>query len=185
MSFFRRNKDEVWHEGVPEGFKIWFWIRLFACGYVIYLGTDLIIKTFDLDLSRGYLALGIVLILVAIGIIVWDLRMYVKLRKTLKKESEEAEEDAEEDAPAEKVEKEKPVRKSFFSAPANDGTDAAESPGIRAYARYGAGGEDQEGEADDEIQELEEEGQVEHSDRVEASEGEDPLEEAGKVEGEV
>ncbi|MBR6229278.1 MAG: hypothetical protein IKQ97_06025 [Eubacterium sp.] len=170
MGLFRRkNEPEEWIEGIPEGFKTWFWIRLLACGYVIYLGIDLIIKKVNLGLSWGYLAGGIALILVAIVIIIWDIRQYVKLKRALKikqEEEAEAEENGETVSPASENRKNESAVRGIFMKKEED----SQGKGIRNYARYGAQGEDQEVEADDEVQKLEEAGEMVFSDRVEKKE---------------
>ena len=177
MSLFKKNRGlEEWYDGVPEGFKIWFWIRLLACGYVIYLGVDLIIKKVNLGLAWGYLAGGIALILVAVAIIIWDITQYIKMRKAMKAKAEaEAEEIGETgaSAPVGEPKTETPNRGVFTK------NEEGSTGGIRAFARYGAEEtlEDREVEADDKVQELEETGKMENTDRVETEEVQGPVEE--------
>ena len=177
MALFQKNRGlDEWYDGVPEGFKVWFWIRLLACGYVIYLGVDLIIRKYNQGLSVGFLIGGIALILVAIAIIIWDISQYVRMRKAMKRkaelEAEEAEglDDREQEAETKEEAKDTPVRGIFTK------NENSNSGGIRAFARYGSE-EDREVEADDKVQELEETGEVENTSGVETEEVQGPVEE--------
>ncbi|MBO6108160.1 MAG: hypothetical protein J6P16_02010 [Eubacterium sp.] len=88
MGLFRKSEgEERYHNGVSESFKNWFWIRLAVVLYVCYLGGDLIYQWYVKGIHWGYAAGGAALILIAIGIAVYDIRQYLMLRKSMKEEA--------------------------------------------------------------------------------------------------
>ncbi len=88
MGFLDKKKNEEWIDGTPESFKIWFWVRLAVCLFLMYTGGELGWKWIQGDVPWYAMATGAAFVLVGIVFFILDLVRYLKLRKALKQRDE-------------------------------------------------------------------------------------------------
>ena len=88
MGFLDKKKNEEWIDGTPESFKIWFWIRLAVCLFLMYTGGELIWRYIKGEVGWGVIIVASIFILFGIIFLVWDVVRFVKLRKALKDRAE-------------------------------------------------------------------------------------------------
>lgn len=89
MGFLDKKKNEEWIDGTPESFKIWFWVRLAVCLFLMYTGGELGWKWIQGEVPWYAMATGVLFVLVGIVFFILDLVRYLKLRKALKQRDED------------------------------------------------------------------------------------------------
>ena len=89
MGFLDKKKNEEWIDGTPESFKIWFWVRLAVCLFLMYTGGELGWKWIQGEVPWYAMATGVLFILVGIVFFILDLIRYLRLRRALKERDED------------------------------------------------------------------------------------------------
>ena len=89
MGFLDKKKNEEWIDGTPESFKIWFWVRLAVCLFLMYTGGELGWKWIQGEVPWYAMATGVLFILVGIVFFILDLVRYMRLRRALKERDED------------------------------------------------------------------------------------------------
>ncbi len=160
MDFLDKKKNEEWIDGTPESFKIWFWIRLAVCLFLLYTGGELIYRYVRGEIGWGAIAGAAVFFVFGVVFLIWDVSRYVRLRRTMKQRDEAPSEDdsdrptsASSPGPGPSLSRAL-ARDAGGRTEGTDQTDQADRPsGISGFAKYVVDDDktDEEDEGDDEI----------------------------------
>ena len=162
MGFLDKKKNEEWIDGTPESFKIWFWIRLAVCLFLMYTGGELIYHYVEGEIGWGAIAGAAVFFIFGIVFLILDISRYVKLRRAVKQRDEaESSEDAGRTAGASSLgdgpSLSSPLAGGTLGSPErtehdNNLSDVRSETSIRKFATYVVDDNiDEEDEADDEV----------------------------------
>ena len=152
MGFLDKKKNEEWIDGTPESFKIWFWIRLAVCLFLMYTGGELIWRFINGEVGWGIVVIASVFILFGIMFLVWDLVRYIRLRKAMKERAQESESDKR-TIDASSLESEPSLSRTLArdASDSPEGTEQREQiSGISGFAKYVVSDSEEDG-ADDDI----------------------------------
>ena len=157
MGFLDKKKNEEWIDGTPESFKIWFWIRLAVCLFLMYTGGDLIWRYIKGEVGWGIIILASVFILFGVLFLVWDLIRYIRLRRTIKERENDGLDDGRTTDTSSLGDGKSLLVCDVSDSPEESGQtigvlrDDKEKPsGISGFAKYVVN-DDEEDEADDDI----------------------------------
>ena len=164
MGFLDKKKNEEWIDGTPESFKIWFWVRLAVCLFLMYTGGELGWKWIQGEVPWYAMATGAAFVLVGIVFFILDLVRYLRLRKVLKeRDADDSDRTADTSALGTRPSLSRPLASDVSGSPersdsVNDGDYVIDQDGglnktkpssISGFAKYVV--KDEEGDSDDEV----------------------------------